>query len=141
MALVSSWIYAIGVFVFARGMISNGLLGMPRRTFIATATYWRPEWKLGGIITGVGGSLMFVGLFLFFVVIGATIAFGRRSAAVMDIPFSETLTAPALVGWEPRLDRIGLWAVAAVVLIVLAYGPFYLMYLPPHFTSAGLKIW
>src|SRR6266498_2920656 len=31
LALASSWIYTIGVLVFARGMISAGLAGMPRR--------------------------------------------------------------------------------------------------------------
>jgi cytochrome c oxidase subunit 1 len=141
LALASAWIYAIGVFVFARGMISNGLLGMPRRTFIAQATYWRPEWRLGGILTAIGGSMMFTGLFLFFIVIGLTIVAGKRLTAPMDIPFSETLTAPSLEGWEPRLDRIGMWTAAAVALIVLAYGPFYIMYLPPHFTSPGFKLW
>lgn len=34
-ALASSWIYVVGVFIFARGMISGGLEGMPRRIFRA----------------------------------------------------------------------------------------------------------
>jgi hypothetical protein len=29
------------------------------------------------------------------------------------------------VGWEPKLDRLGLWVAAAVVLILIAYGPFF----------------
>lgn len=32
-ALASAWLYTIGVLIFARGMISAGLQGMPRRTF------------------------------------------------------------------------------------------------------------
>jgi cytochrome c oxidase subunit I len=35
----SSWIYTIGLLIFARGMISAGLEGMPRRTFRAQANY------------------------------------------------------------------------------------------------------
>jgi len=140
LALASSWIYAVGIFVFARGMISNGLQGMPRRTFIAQAAYSRPEWHLGGIITGIGGTLMFIGLVLFLFVIVMTIVAGKRGEEPTDVPISETLTAPALTGWEPNLDRIGLWVLAAVVLILIAYGPFFATYLPPHFTSPGFRI-
>ena len=41
---------------------------------------------------------------------------------------SATLTAPARAGWEPVLDRLGLWVLATVALIVLAYGPFFLTF-------------
>ena len=49
--------YTIGILIFARGMISGGLHGMPRRTFMAQATYYDPAWRLPGILTGVGGTL------------------------------------------------------------------------------------
>jgi cytochrome c oxidase subunit 1 len=124
LALASSWTYAIGILIFARGMISGGLHGMPRRTFMAEATYYSPAWRLPGILTGIGGSLMFVGVMLFFLVIGLTIVAGQRGEQPADIPVSETLTAPALSGWEPRLDRLGWWMAATVLLIVIAYGPF-----------------
>ena len=70
-ALASAWLYTIGVLVFARGMISGGLEGMPRRTFMAQATYSSDAWRLPGILTGIGGSMMFIGVMLFFLVIGA----------------------------------------------------------------------
>jgi cytochrome c oxidase subunit 1 len=120
-------------------MISGGLHGMPRRTFMAEATYFQPEWRLPGILTGVGGTLMFIGVMLFFVVIGLTIIAGRRGEQPQDIPVSDTLTAPARTGWEPRLDRLGLWFVAAVVLIAIAYGPFFLSYSPAA-VSPGFKV-
>jgi cytochrome c oxidase subunit I len=128
MALSSSWIYTIGVLIFARGMISGGLEGMPRRTFMAEATYFSEAWRLPGILTGIGGTLMFIGVMLFFVVIGLTMAVGRKGEEPGDIPVSETLTAPARSGWEPALDRLGWWAVAAILLILIAYGPFFLGY-------------
>ena len=127
-ALASSWVYTIGILIFARGMISGGLEGMPRRTFIAEATYSSPDWVLPGILTGIGGTLMFVGVMLFFVVIGLTLVAGRRGEQPGDIPVSATLTAPARTGWEPALDRLGWWVVAAVVLIAIAYGPWFLSY-------------
>jgi cytochrome c oxidase subunit 1 len=127
-ALASAWIYTIGVLIFARGMISAGLEGMPRRIFRAQATYNNPAWDLGGALTGIGGSLMFLGVMLFFLVIGLTILWGRKGEAPRDIPVSETLTAPSRIGWEPSLDRLGLWFAAAALLVAIAYGPFLLTY-------------
>jgi len=75
-------------------MISNGLPGMPRSTFVAQAAYSRPEWHLGCIITGIGGSLVVIGL-----VIVMTLVAGKRCEEPTDIPVSETLTAPALMVW------------------------------------------
>jgi cytochrome c oxidase subunit I len=128
LALASSWIYTIGVLIFARGMIAGGLEGMPRRTFLAEASYTSEAWRLPGILTGVGGTLMFIGVMLFFLVIGLTMVAGRKGAEPADIPVADTLTAPAKSGWEPALDRLGWWVVAAVVLILIAYGPFFLGY-------------
>ena len=139
-ALASSWIYAVGVLIFARGMISAGLEGMPRRIYRAQATYDNPAWDLGGWLTGVGGTLMFVGVLLFFVVLAMTVVFGK-SGATNDIPWSETLKPPAPSGWEPRLDRLGAWVVLAIILIVVAYGPFFYGYLPPRLISPGYSIW
>jgi cytochrome c oxidase subunit 1 len=136
-ALASSWIYTIGVLIFARGMISAGLEGMPRRIYRAKAAYTDPAWDLGGTLTGIGGTIMFVGIVLFFVVIAMTILAGRREAVRRDVPFSETLTAPSLDGWDVHLDRIGLWVGVAILLIVLAYGPFFVMYFPARFISPG----
>jgi cytochrome c oxidase subunit 1 len=138
-ALASSWVYTIGLLIFARGMISAGLEGMPRRTFMAQATYDNPAWRLGGILTGIGGSLMFAGVMLFFIVIGLTIVAGTKGGQPTDIPVSETITAPARTGWEPVLDRLGLWVGVAVVLILIAYGPFFVTYLPARFISPGFN--
>lgn len=128
LALASSWIYTIGILIFARGMISGGLAGMPRRTFLAEATYSSPAWRLPGILTGIGGTLMFVGVMLFFVVVGLTIVAGRKGEQPADVPVSGTMHPPAQSGWEVKLDNLGWWMAAAVVLILIAYGPFLATY-------------
>lgn len=137
LALASSWVYAIGVLVFARGMITAGLEGMPRRIFRAGAAYDNPAWDLGGILTAVGGTAMFFALLTAFVVLLVTIVAGKRQGAPTDIPWSETVAAPATHGFQTNWDRIGLWMVVAVVLILFAYGPFFATYLPPHWISPG----
>ena len=139
-ALTSAWVYTIGVLIFSRGMIMAGLAGMPRRTFRVAATYSNPDWDLGGMLTGVGGALMFFGVAQFFIVIAMTAWAGRPGAHPRDIPVSETLTAPATSGWELHLDRLGLWVVVTIVLCAIAYGPFLIMYLPPHFVSPGFRL-
>lgn len=139
-ALTSAWVYTIGVFIFSRGMISAGLEGMPRRTFRVAATYSNPAWDFGGMLTGIGGTLMFFGLAQFFVVIAMTALAGSRAGSPRDIPITETLTAPATTGWERHLDRLGLWVLVTVVLCVIAYGPFLLTYLPPKLVSPGYRL-
>jgi cytochrome c oxidase subunit I len=124
--------------IFARGMISAGLEGMPRRTFLAQSSYEVESWWLGGLLTGIGGTLMFVGIMLFFVVIVMTLLIGERGAEPRDVPVAETLTAPATTGWELNLDRVGFWVVMAIILILIAYGPYFLTY-TPNFVSPGYR--
>ncbi len=141
LAVAQSWVYTIGVLIFARGMISGGLAGMPRRTFIAQAPYSGEGWGLAGALTGIGGTLMTISAVMFFAVIVATAWTGRKGAGPKDIPVSETLAPPGTKPWERRLDRIGLWMVVAAVLIVIAYAPFFLGYLPPNMTSPGFRFY
>jgi cytochrome c oxidase subunit I len=139
LALAQAWIYTVGVLIFARGLISGGLAGMPRRTAISLAPYAEPAgWKIAGIFTAVGGSLMFVGAMLFFLVLGMTILFGEREEPAM-IPIAETVQAPARIGWEVSLDHLRYWIAIAVVLIVAMYGPFLAMHIPPASIASGFK--
>jgi cytochrome c oxidase subunit I len=135
MAVVQSWVYFVGVLVMARGLISGGLDGMPRRTLIMEAPYEKASWELAGLLTGFGGTLMFIGGGLFFAVLAATILFGKKVEGKEDIPFTVTHTKPAEEGWEARLDRFRYWIIATVILILVAYLPFLVSYLPGNFTS------
>jgi cytochrome c oxidase subunit 1 len=141
MALASQWLYFIGVLIMARGLISGGIDGMPRRTNMLEATYGKPTWEMAGMLTGLGGTLMFVGGAAFFAVFAATIFFGKKSDKVEDIPFTETATEPATRGWEVKLDSFKLWMFAAALLIAVAYGPFLFQYLPAAFTAPGYRFY
>lgn len=141
LALASQWLYFVGVLVMARGLISGGIDGMPRRTNMLEAAYSKPSWELAGMFTGLGGTLMFVGGFLFFIVFAATAFFGKKTDAVLDLPFTETHQAPATSGWELKLDSIRLWVAVAAFLVLIAYGPFLVQYLPGNFTSPGYRFY
>lgn len=135
MALLQSWVYFLGVLVMARGLISGGIDGMPRRTNMLEATYSKPSWELAGMLTGLGGTLMFVGGMLFFAVFAATLLFGKKTDEPMDLPLTTTHHPPKSKGWEVKLDRFRYWLVAMLLLIAVAYGPFLVQYLPAAFES------
>jgi cytochrome c oxidase subunit 1 len=136
-AVWQSWIYTIGVLVMARGLISGGLEGMPRRTFRVAANYGRDSWELAGALTGIGGTLMTVGAVMFFIVIVMTVVAGKKGEGPKDIPFAEILIPASRDGWDAKLDRLRLWTIAAVVLVLIAYAPFFITYLPARLVSPG----
>jgi cytochrome c oxidase subunit 1 len=140
LARAQAWIYALGVLIMARGLISGGLTGMPRRTLIMEAPYDEPAWQLAGMLTGLGGTLMFVGGMLFFFVLVGTALFGKVMTRPVDIPFTVTHEGPATSGWQVRLDRYRTWVIATIVLILVAYAPFFISYLPGNFTSPGYRL-
>jgi len=110
---------------------------MPRRTDMLQASYDLPAWKIPEIMTGVGGSLMFVSAMLFFFIVVMTIVAGKKTSQ-RDLPFTATVQAPPTIGWQPRLDRLNYWVLASVVLVIAVYGPVILGHFPLRLTTAGL---
>lgn len=136
-ALSQAWIYFIGVLIFARGLISGGLAGMPRRTAISLIDYPKlPGWREAGIMTGVGGTLMFIAAAMFFFEIFMTTFFSRR-AEIADIPFTDTIEPPAADGFLVSLDRFRYWIIASIVLCVIIYAPVLRSHIPPNLYSVG----
>jgi cytochrome c oxidase subunit 1 len=121
MAKVQPYIWFTGMLLFSIPTHITGVMGMPRRVFDAsygnhpTALSWKPLTD----VSAVGGLLLFVSA-LFFVLVVIFTVFGTRSAPEA-FEFAEPLEAPG-----PRalvFDRLGLWTAAAIVLIVVSYGP------------------
>lgn len=140
LALVQAWLWAIGVLVFARGQIAGGLAGMPRRTAIGDAAYLDLfTWSLDNWLTAIGGVLMTASGLLFFVVVIGTLFFSRPLAQPIEIPVAQTVHG-ARERW-PALDRLGLWFGIAVVLVVIAYAPVILGYLPLNDVSPPIKVY
>ena len=139
-ARLQGWLYFVGVMIFSNALMWGGLLGMPRRTFMARAAYvkYEPSWRLPGILTGIGGTLMFVSAALFFLVIVMTVFFGNQQVE-RDIPLTETIRPPADSGWQLQLDKFRYWVALTLILIAIAYGPFLLMYWPPKLISPGFQ--
>jgi cytochrome c oxidase subunit 1 len=135
LGVFQAWCYFIGVLLLARGLISGGLAGMPRRTAIALIPYQEPAgWRIAGLLTGIGGTLMFVGAAFFFLILVMTVLFGKRKD-IRDIPFTETAQAPDLRGWQPAMDRLSYWVALSFALIAVVYGPFLAAHLPPRLVA------
>src|SRR5262249_45260347 len=99
-----------------------GLMGMPRRTMIGSASYLalQPDWQAVLPLVGLGGTLLFISSLCYFINIVMTVAASRQSAGV-EIPAAEVLAGPE--GAPPLLGRWWPWLAVAGVLILLAYGP------------------
>ena len=66
LALTQVWLWTTGMAMFSYALHSLGLQGMPRRTWLAAATYGRPEWGDLTPLIGIGGAIMFVSAMLYF---------------------------------------------------------------------------
>ena len=121
MARVQPYIWFVGMLLFSIPTHITGVMGMPRRVYDAsygdhpTALSWKALTDLSAI----GGMLLFASA-LFFVLVMLFTLFGSvREAEQVD--FAEPLEAPG-----PRalmFDRLGLWTAAAIILVLVAYGP------------------
>ncbi|MEN8040710.1 MAG: b(o/a)3-type cytochrome-c oxidase subunit 1 [Actinomycetota bacterium] len=123
LALWSSWIYFGGMLVFSNAMHTVGLLGAPRRVPLGLAPYVPAEWSGHLWRVGFGGTIMYIGIMLYVVVMIMTVVAGKRfgEGEGVEVPIAESLRDPQLTPlW---LDRWKPWLIAVVVLIVLAYGP------------------
>ena len=121
MAKVQPYIWFAGMLLFSIPTHMTGVMGMPRRVFDAsygnhaTALTWKPLTDLSAL----GGMLLFVSSAFFLLVVLFTVAGTRATPEVLE--FAEPVEP---VGSQAGIfDRIGLWTAAAVVLIVVAYGP------------------
>jgi cytochrome c oxidase subunit I len=137
LALFQAFLYFFGVLIFSRGLMAGGIEGMPRRTDMVHASYALAAWRIPGIMTGIGGSLMFTSAMLFFFILVMTKVAGTRTEA-RDLPFTATVHAPSTIGWQPRLDHLSYFVLASLVLVIAVYGPFILGHFPLRLTTAGL---
>lgn len=135
-AVWQAWLWFTGVLLFSRGQMGAGLEGQPRRLPTALASYGDNAWDGYNILTGIGGTIMFISGVLFFWVLFRILT-NEKTGEVPEMPVSETIhtasEGPAI------LDRIGLWVIVAFVLIAIAYVPVFLSH-HYEFTSPGFNL-
>jgi cytochrome c oxidase subunit 1 len=124
LALVQVYTFFVGMTIMSTAMHWAGLLGSPRRTSDVTymgaqgAATWHPEM----LWAAFGGTLVALSILMFIIVATGTYVANERAEVPPTFEFAPTdedaMETPAV------LDRLGRWAVIALVLAVLAYaGP------------------
>jgi cytochrome c oxidase subunit 1 len=103
-------------------------------------TYFLETWQESHLMTGVGGSLMFLGGLCFFIVLFGTLFLSKEKVQI-EMPVADIITPPQQ-GPAFITQRLNLWIGITLVLIVIAYGPFFINYLTdPWFVSPGFNLW
>lgn len=127
-AMISPYVYTIGLFIMSYGLKVGGLKGMPRRTNTGQSyanpdsVLYQPDWIAYIDITVIGGILMFIGIVMYLVSFFGTVFAKSESdeeGALVTFPISESLhdeEAKWLRNFKPFI-------IIAIILIVLSYAP------------------
>jgi cytochrome c oxidase subunit 1 len=139
LAQAQVWIWFVGMLIFSHAQHNLGVLGAPRRTMLGAAAYFRPEWTGDVIRVAIGGALLFLSALLYFVNIVLTLTVSRAPAPAPPA-FAEAMSGAAEA--PEFLDRWRPWLVAAVILIMVAYGPSMVRLLATTtLGSPGMRVW
>jgi len=139
LARLQPYLWFVGMGIFSTSYHIAGILGLPRRVFSGSfsgaeqATSWVGLTKIGAI----GGVVLFASSMSFIAVVLATWIAGRKLEAATVPTFEFAIPLEPVVRRGPW-DRLGMWSVVAVVLIVIAYGyPLYHLLSQQRFGSPG----
>ena len=139
-AMAQVWMWFIGMSVMSLAMHIQGLLGAPRRVSDisyygdAQAALWHP-WAL---LTAGAGIILMLSVIAFFVNLVGTLRNDERvePQTLFALPRANEARPPL------GLDRIGVWSVVAVVLVLIAYaGPFIEHFQQHIYLVPGMRTW
>jgi cytochrome c oxidase subunit 1 len=120
LAKVQPYLWFVGMLLFSIANHITGLMGMPRRVYetdYAGSTVAQ-QWDGLTAVSALGGIILFMSAAFFLLVMLGTALAGKRSIADR-LEFADAVGGPpARTG---LFDRLGLWVVVAIVLVVIAY--------------------
>ena len=125
---VNVWIpylWTLGVMVFSAGLFVGGVAGEPRRTNLGlsysnpASPFYQADWGFARVAGTIGGAIMFIAMLLYFAVFFATLLRKKTSEGALELPTSEALHDEDV----PALQSLRPWIIAAVILLIVAYGP------------------
>jgi cytochrome c oxidase subunit 1 len=122
LAKIQPYLWFLGMALFSFTGHIAGLMGLPRRVF-ATDYAGAPQatmWQGLTSVSALGGVVLFASAGFFVLVMLGTLLAGKKTAP-QPIEWAEPLSPPP-DGFRTTIwDRLGLWFVVAVVLVILAY--------------------
>ena len=120
LAKVQPYLWFVGMLLFSISNHITGLMGMPRRIYDSSYLD-SPVAQTWTALTGVsalGGLFLFMSSAFFLLVMLGTVLAGRPTTDT-DVVFAEPLEGQPTK--RILFDRLGLWIVAAIVLVLIAY--------------------
>lgn len=122
LAQVQPYLWFLGMLLFSFSNHVTGLMGLPRRVF-STSYGGAPQaqmWEGLTLLSALGGIVLFASAACFVAVMLGTLLAGPR-VEQPPIAWAEALDVPDGPRHSGIWDRLGLWFVVAVVLVVIAY--------------------
>jgi len=125
---VNVWIpylWTLGVMVFSTGLFVGGVAGEPRRTNLGlsysnpASPLYQADWGFARVAGTIGGAIMFIAMLLYFAVFFATLLRKKTSEGALELPTSEAFHDEDV----PAVQSLRPWIIAAVILLIVAYGP------------------
>jgi cytochrome c oxidase subunit 1 len=139
LAKVQPYLWFVGMLLFSISNHMTGLMGLPRRIYDPSYldSPVAESWTALTGVSALGGLFLFMSSAFFLLVMLGTVLAGRRTSDI-GLAFAEPLEgAPAK---RILFDRLGLWIVAAVVLVLIAYAyPLASHLSMPRFGSPGVR--
>ena len=142
-ALASVILWFTGMMTMGIGMHWMGLLGVPRRTYIAGMAQADAYATSAGpmALNAISGIILFLAAILFYYVFFATLGQRQRVTQETPIPFTDFVSGPGNNGVVALTERVGMWFGLAVALVAVAYGPSLAMMLVNFNPAPGWKLW
>lgn len=141
LARVQPYLWFFGMVLFSFTGHIAGLQGLPRRVYETNygGAVQAGAWEGLTSLSALGGIVLFASAGFFVLVMLGTLLAGKRIEPE-PIEWAESLGAPADGYRETVWDRLGLWFVVAVILVMLAYAyPLYELFQLERFGSTGFK--
>jgi cytochrome c oxidase subunit 1 len=141
LAKVQPYLWFGGMVLFSFANHITGLMGLPRRLFETgySNASQAQAWESLTSVSALGGVLLFISAGFFVLVMLGTLLAGRRKEQPAII-WAEPLAEPAGGFRNGLWDRLGLWFVVAVVLVLIAYAiPLWDMLSMTRYGSPGFK--
>lgn len=146
LALVSVWLWFIGISVFALGMHWAGLYGVPRRAWVSALPHSEYTDLYGVaalplILVGVGGFILWIATAAFYVVFFGSLWAGAPVEAPVEVPFSRVLAGPEKSRLAGLLEH--LWPITGFTFAatLAAYLPVLIPFLNHSIIAPGWSVW
>jgi cytochrome c oxidase subunit I len=127
-AMISPYVYTIGLFIMSYGLKIGGLKGMPRRTNTGLSyanpdsVLYQPDWVAYIDLSVIGGVIMFIGIVMYLVSFFGTV-FAKSESTIDGAEITFPISQPLHDEKATWLRNFKPFIIIAIILIILSYAP------------------